>query len=198
MKYLELVEKIKTPIFSLQDLKMLCLHVYPYQLSSWAKKGYIIKIKNGLYAFSEKKEVIQNEHIAFLLYQPSYVSLEWALSFYGLIPEMVYSCTSITTKTTRSFENSFGVFDYRHIKKELFFGYKKIQNNGQVFLLAEPEKALFDYVYLNISKINNKDDVNELRLNPFELKKMQKNDIKKFSQFVHNKKIDDIIDLIFE
>ena len=198
MKYIELVKKIKTPIFSLQELKLLHLQVYPYQMSHWTQKGYLVKIKNGLYAFSEKKDTLKNEYIAFNLYQPSYVSLEWALSKYGLIPEMVYNCTSVTAKTTRAFQNSFGLFSFRHMKKELFFGYKKINDNGQVYLIAEPEKALFDYVYLNLSKINGQEDIDELRLNKFELKKLNKNKIKKFSSFANNKKLDLTLRLIFK
>ncbi len=198
MKYIELINKIKDPIFSLQDLKLLKLQVYPYQLSMWTKKNYLVKVKNGLYALSEKKKTLRNEYIAFNLYQPSYVSLEWALSKYGLIPEMVYNCTSVTTKTTRTFQNLFGLFSFRHIKKELFFGYKKINDNGQVYLIAEPEKALFDYLYLNLSKIKNQADVDELRLNEFEIKKLNKSKIKKFNSLANNKKLDLILKLIFK
>jgi len=198
MKYLELIKKIKDPIFSLQDLKLLNLNIYPYQLSNWTKKGYLIKIKNGLYAFSEKNSILKNEYIAFNLYQPSYVSMEWALSKYGLIPEMVYNCTSITAKTTRIFKNSFGFFSFRHVKKELFFGYKKIDDNGQIYLMAEPEKALIDYLYLNLHKIKNQADIDELRLNEFEISKLNKNKIKKFSLLFNNKKLDLILKLILK
>lgn len=111
---------------------------------------------------------------------------------------MVYNCTSVTAKTTRTFQNSFGLFSFRHMKKELFFGYKKINDNGQVYLIAEPEKALFDYVYLNLSKINGQEDIDELRLNKFELKKLNKNKIKKFSSFANNKKLDLTLRLIFK
>lgn len=198
MKYIEFIKKIKDPIFSLQDLKLLKLKVYPYQLSMWNKKGYLIKVKNGLYVLSEKKNELSNEFISFNLYQPSYVSLEWALSKYGLIPEMVYNCTSVTTKTTRVFKNSFGFFSFRHIKKELFFGYKTVNDKGEVYLIAEPEKALFDYLYLNLSKIKNQADINELRLNEFEIKKLNKSKIKKFSSLANNKKLDKILKLIFK
>ena len=198
MKYMELIKKIKTPIFSLQDLRLLNLQVYPYQLSKWADKGYLIKLKNGLYIFAEKKAAVKNENIAFNLYQPSYVSMEWALAKYGLIPEIVYNCTSVTAKTTRTFQNAFGVFSFRHIKKELFFGYQKIENNGQPYLMAEPEKALVDYLYLNSSKIVNRDDVDELRLNEFGLKKLDQSKIKKFSFAANNKKLNSALKLVFK
>lgn len=197
MKYIDLAKNIKDPIFSLQDLKIAGLKVYPYQLSEWVKKGYLIKLKNGIYAISEKSESLANEYIAFNLYQPSYVSLEWALSKYGLIPEMVYNITSITTKTSRSFKNKFGIFIFKRIRKELFFGYNKINKDGQVYLMAEPEKALFDYIYLNSPRIKNQDDIRELRLNEAALKELDKKKLKQYFSAANNKKVMKIFDLLF-
>ncbi len=196
MKYIELIKKLKDPIFSLQDLKLTGLNIYPYQLSEWSKKGYIIKLKNGVYALAEKKELLKSEYIAFNLYQPSYVSLEWALAKYGIIPEMVYNCTSVTTKTTRVFKNEFGMFSFKRVKQELFFGYNKINDNGLVYLMAEPEKALADYVYLNLSRINNKEDIQELRLNEFALKGLSRKKLKKYFLAADNKKIMKILKLL--
>lgn len=198
MKYIELTKKVKSAIFSLQDLRLSGLKVYPYQLSSWVKSGNIIKLKNGLYVFSDKVDDIKNEHIAFYLYQPSYISLEWALSKYGLIPEMVYNCTSITAKPTRIFKNKFGVFSYRSVKKELFFGYEKINNDSQVYLMAEPEKALFDYAYLNASKIKDRGDIEELRLNEFTIKDLNQKKLKTYFQAAKSKKIMNIYKLIIK
>lgn len=198
MKYIELRQKIKSDIFSLQDLKNSHFKVYPYQLSEWTAKNLLIKLKNGVYLFADKKDDITKEVIAFNIYQPSYVSMEWVLSKYNLIPEMVYHVTSITNKATRKLENDFGVFIYRHVKKELFFGYEKVKKDNQVFLLATPEKALFDYLYLNASKIKNKDDVNELRLNKSNLKKIKINKLREYSQFVDSKcNMEHILKLIF-
>lgn len=196
MKYIELVKKISSPVFSLDDLRLEKLTVYPYQLSEWAKKGYIVKLKNGFYAFADKKKEIKNEYISFFLYQPSYISLEWVLSKYGLIPEMVYSLTAITTKTTRVFKNEFGVFTYRHVKPEMFFGYKKVIYGNQAFLIAEPEKALIDFLYLNANEIKNEADMEELRLNEFELKKLNKNKIKKFSKIIRSAALNNIIKIL--
>jgi predicted transcriptional regulator of viral defense system len=196
MKYIELVKNIKEPVFSLQDLKLTGIKVYPYQLSDWTDKGYIVRLKNGLYLLSDKKKEVLIEHIAFMLYQPSYISLEWALSRHGLIPEMVYNPTSVTAKTTRTFSNEFSTFYYRHIKKELFTGYERYNINEQPYLMASAEKALFDYVYFNIGQINNIDDIEELRFNPFELKKLKKKILYKYASIANNKKVMDIIKLI--
>jgi hypothetical protein len=92
-----------------------------------------------------------------------------------------------------------GVFIYRHLKNNLFFGYTKINKNGQVYLLAEREKALLDYIYLNSHKIKNIDDVEELRLNSNALKKISKTKIKKYSKFYPKKNnIEKILKLIIK
>jgi predicted transcriptional regulator of viral defense system len=198
MKYIELRQKIKTPIFSLQDLKVAGFKVRSRQLSEWADNNYLIKLKNGVYLFADKKEAVLKEHVAFNICQPSYVSLEWALSIYGLIPETVYNVTSITVRATREYNNDLGGFIYRHVKKELFFGYNKITKNSQTFLLAEPEKALLDYLYLNAHKIKTEDDIEELRLNEFNLKKLNKSKIKKYSgAFPVKSGVKNILKLIF-
>jgi len=193
MKYIELLEKIDAPVFSTQDLKISGVSIFPYQISKLNKDGYIQKIKNGLYVFSNKKELIPEEHLAFKIYEPSYISLEWALHYYGLIPEMVYNVTSISTKATRKFKNDFGIFIYRNIKKELFWGYKKEEKNGQVYLIAEPEKALLDYIYFNLSRIKNDADILELRLNTILIKKLDIKKLKDYTLLFKNKKITEII-----
>jgi hypothetical protein len=165
MKYNELSAAIKSPVFSRNDLALSGHKVLDYQLSLWVKKGYLVRLKNGIYAFSREKERLQGEGIAFLLYQPSYLSLESALAWYGFIPEIVYAYTSVTAKITRTFENACGRFIYRHVKSELFWGYVEMKTDYGPFLLAEPEKALLDYFYLNLARINNKDDFENIRLN---------------------------------
>jgi hypothetical protein len=139
--------------------------VLDYQLSLWVKKGYLVRLKNGIYAFSREKEKLRGEGIAFLLCQPSYLSLESALSWYGFIPEIVYAYTSVTARITRTFENAWGRFIYRHVKSELFWGYVEMKTDHGPYLLAEPEKALLDYFYLNLARINNEDDFENIRLN---------------------------------
>ena len=165
MKYNELSAAIKSPIFSRNDLALSGHKVFDYQLSLWVKKGYLVRLKNGIYAFSREKEKLQGEGIAFLLYQPSYLSLESALSWYGFIPEIVYAYTSVTARITRTFENDWGRFIYRHVKSELFWGYVEMKTDHSPYLLAEPEKALLDYIYLNLARINNEDDFENIRLN---------------------------------
>lgn len=197
MKYNEFIEKIDEPVFSLQSLRLIGINLYPYQLTMWSNKGYITKLKNGIYAVSDRKNKIKREHIAYRLYEPSYISLEWALSYYGLIPEMVFSVTSVTTKTTRNYDNKIGLFIYRHIKPSMFTGYKKMDVENQPYLMALPEKALVDYFYLNSSKINNQDEFDELRLNKIEIESLDSKKIEEFGELTGSKKVKKIIKMLY-
>ncbi len=171
MKYNELTAAIKSPVFSRNDLALSGHHVLDYQLSLWVKKGYLIRLKNGLYAFRREMKQVRSEEVAFLLCQPSYLSLESALARFGFIPEIVYAYTSVTARITRTFENDFGRFIYRHVKSDLFWGYVEMKTEHGLYLLAEPEKALLDYFYLNLARINTVDDFDSIRLNEEEMEK---------------------------
>jgi predicted transcriptional regulator of viral defense system len=199
MKYQEFQNSIKKPYFTRNDLVFQSLPVYDYQITLWQKKGYIQRVRNGLYVFSNRKKEVSPQEISFLLYEPSYISLESALSHYGIIPEIVRATTSISPRTPRTFSNSFGVFSYRHIKPELFFGYDEYETTSGKYLYAHLEKALLDYIYLNSGKIQNKDDIRELRINGEELRSgSNKKRLQRYLQEFHMKKMDQIISLIFE
>ncbi|MDZ7700610.1 MAG: type IV toxin-antitoxin system AbiEi family antitoxin domain-containing protein [Halobacteriales archaeon] len=157
-------------MFTRQELLIHGLKVYDYQLSLWVKKGYLIRLKNGVYAFARDADQLVGEEIAYLLYQPSYLSMESVLSGYGFIPEMVYAQTSVTSKINRVFDNDFGRFIYRHIKKELFWGYRTVSAKSGQYLMAEPEKAVLDYLYLNLSKIRSQKDFEGIRFNGGQLR----------------------------
>jgi hypothetical protein len=171
MKYNDLVSAIQSPVFSRTDLVLSGYKILDYQLSLWVKKGYLIRLKNGIYAFSREKEKLRGESIAFLLCQPSYLSLESALAWYGFIPEIVYAYTSVTARITRTFDNVCGRFIYRHVKSELFWGYVEMKTDQGPYLLAEPEKALLDYFYLNLARLSNEDDFEQIRLNEEQMRK---------------------------
>ncbi len=109
------------------------------------KSGLFIKLRNKFYSL--KDAAPPRFFVANKLYEPSYVSLTAALSHYGIIPEGVYATTSITTKAGREFNTPKGVFIYQRIKKEAFTGYSlKFIDNDKV-LIADPAKALADYLY---------------------------------------------------
>ena len=199
MKYTELQKKIQLPVFSRHDLKLWGAKLFGYQLSLWQKRGYLIKLKNGVYAFADRLGGLSAEEVAGLLYSPCYLSLEKALSYYGLIPEMVYGLTLVTPKTTRSFKNRLGNFSYRHIQAALFFGYRQLKGKYFPYLIAAPEKALLDLIYFKLDKIKDKNDLAELRLNWPALKKtMAKAKFKRYLAAYKHKGMKAIGNLIME
>ncbi len=112
--------------------------------------GVIVRIKKGLYCFGEvfRKEPLSREHLANLIYGPSYVSLEYALSHHGLIPERVEVVTSVTTRRSRDFNTPFGTFTYRMLKGRRYaIGAILETVDKTAFLVASPEKALVDEVW---------------------------------------------------
>jgi len=165
MKYEDLLKTIQAPYFSRGDHLLDGQKLFDYQISLWVKKGNLLRLKNGMYAFAKDKGKIKGEEIAAFLYEPSYLSLESALSWHGFIPEMVYAYVSLTARINRKFTNAFGTFLYRHIKPELFWGYTEMKTEHGHYLLAEPEKALLDYLYLNLPKIRNEADFANIRFN---------------------------------
>jgi len=114
--------------------------------------SHISRLKRGVYAFSLNPPT--KFEIANRLYRPSYISFETALSYYNIIPEIVYVVTSVTTKRTKEFSAQNSVFKYYKIKKRLFFGYQPQMVKGKTILVAEKEKALLDYIYfLSLKKL---------------------------------------------
>jgi len=114
-------------------------------ISNNLKSRLFIKLRNGFYMLNDNQASLYT--IANKLYRPSYISLESALSFYGLIPETVYSTTSVSTKATREFESELGIFSYQKIKQKAFVGYELKEIYGEKVFIAEAEKALADYLY---------------------------------------------------
>lgn len=114
-------------------------------LEKYTQGGVLIRLKKGLYGL--KRHSPSDGEIANALYKPSYLSFEYVLSKHGVIPESVYSITSATTKPTREFTVQDRAFSFYTIKKEAFAGYRPIKEEGRIVLIAEPEKALADYLY---------------------------------------------------
>lgn len=117
---------------------------------NWTRKGYLIRLRKGIYTFPEYKSV--PDMAAFFankIYSPSYISLHSALSFYGLIPESIIQITSVTSLKTASFKNSLGEYMYKSIRNKLMFGYIPLPlTKGRTAFYATREKALLDLLYL--------------------------------------------------
>lgn len=126
------------------------------QLSRWVKSGKLIQLKRGMYLLSipYRKNTPSELYIASVLKIPSYISLEKAFEFYGLIPERVTVNTSITTKRPESFETPAGRYEYQHVKPTLFWGYTALKMDQETVFMATPEKALLDFFYLRHIKVS--------------------------------------------
>ena len=148
------------------------------QLTRWTKSGRVYQLRRGLYALAPPYQKVRPHPflIANHLQRASYVSGQSALAFYGLIQDVVQRTTSVTAARAERFETPLGVFESRHIKPELLYGYHKLElGNDQQALVATPEKALLDLVYLTPGgdspeylrelRLQNLDrlDINELR-----------------------------------
>lgn len=121
------------------------------QLSRWVKSGKILQVRRGLYALASPYRKT-NPHpfaVANRLQKASYVSLQSALAYYSLIPDIVQTTTSVSTGRTERLDTALGVYEFRHIKTELLFGYQLTKLGEQSAFLAVPEKAFLDLIYLN-------------------------------------------------
>ncbi|MDD3480721.1 MAG: hypothetical protein PHW75_00625 [Patescibacteria group bacterium] len=185
MKYLNLKEELSDfIIFSLLDIKKIEPNFDRRRLSEWQDKGYIQKVRRGYYIFSDLEIT---DEVLFLianrLYVPSYISLEMALNYYGLIPEGVYSLTSVTTKLPKDFKAPIANFSYRQVKPELFFGYRLEKVGNQNYKIAEIEKVVLDYLYLN-PEMDNEANFSEWRFN-FDTFR-EKADMERFATYLSN------------
>ncbi len=154
MKFAQLLSLVgQEPVF--ESSALLAGNVDPAyirrQLSEWARTGKLVSLRRGLYCLAEPYRKVQPHSFltANRIRQASYVSRESALAHYDLIPEHVPVVTSVTTGRPKVYETPLGVFDYRHIQQEFFNAYRsEVFADGQRALVAGPEKALLDLIYL--------------------------------------------------
>ncbi|MGC9366097.1 MAG: type IV toxin-antitoxin system AbiEi family antitoxin domain-containing protein [bacterium] len=195
MKYNDFLKKLinnQYYVFSVRDLEILFPWESKYSIKKslylWKKKGLIKSLKRNLYELTFPDDYnIPDLFIANKLYQPSYISLETALSNFSIIPEISLAVTSMTTKPTRRFKNHHGLFTYQTVTSEKFGGYYIERINQFEIFIAEPEKALVDYVYFRIIReklLTFKDTRIDLSV----LEKMNKKKIIKYSTLYHKRK----------
>ncbi|MDP8289763.1 MAG: hypothetical protein P9M02_02185 [Candidatus Susulua stagnicola] len=121
-------------------------HSLRIALKRLADKNIIKRVCRGYYANPFSIPTI--EEISAQIYKPSYVSLESVLSNNGILSQIPQALTCVTAKTPRVFDTVFGTIEYRQIKKTYFWGLYKEGN----YLIAEPEKALVDFIYFRKKK----------------------------------------------
>lgn len=156
-------------LFRIASVRLLFPGFNTDNLLNWQKKGYIVKLRNGWYCFNEFLSVPDNHFlIANSICEPSYISHQEALAYYGIIPEHIVDSVSMTTKKTKVFSVNGRTFKYYSLKSEYYFGYclKEMKVNGIMrnFVIAEREKAILDFLYI-FDFYKTARDFEELRLN---------------------------------
>lgn len=152
------------PVFSLRDLRIIEPGFRQQYLSLWHAGGKVIQVARGFYIFAD--EMVTESRLmaaANRIYSPSYISLQSALSIYGLIPETVTAITSVSTRKTRRIDTPFGRLLFRTIKPAAYSGYNVSGADEFGFSIALPEKALVDLLYLEPS-IRTREDIGEMRI----------------------------------
>jgi hypothetical protein len=181
------------------------------KLSSLLKAGVLIRIKKGLYVIGKQAFVAQGnggdyplysrEMLANLIYGPSYISLEFALAYYDLIPERVEEVTSMTCSRNKKFNTPLGRFNYHYLRMEKYpvgVTYAKIDEK-RGFLIATKEKALADLVARH-SDLKTQEDMFDyiagLRIEPEDLKKFSLKKMREISNVYKNHQVDLLNNLI--
>ena len=160
------------------------------KISREIKKGELFKLKNGLY---ETDENTPGYLLACCLYGPSYLSFDYALSYYGMIPEKVVNYTSATRnkKKKKRFENKFGTFLYRDVPQAVYhLEVKLIVEGNYSYQIATKEKALCDKLY-TLSPLKNQKELEtllfkDLRIDEEEFKKLNSITINNLAKYYHS------------
>lgn len=169
------------------------------KISDLLQKGIIIRVKKGLYIFGDehRRRPYSREILANLIYGPSYISLDYSLQHYGLIPERVETVTSVTTGRSRKFSTPVGHFAYRTIPLEAFrTGMDRIEiGDGRAFLMATPAKALADKLYAGRGTgIQTQKELSDyleknLRIDPAALRELKSTDLEAIAGRYRSRKI---------
>lgn len=189
MNYLDFKNRLSPHIiFSTNDIEFYFPKFNRMNLVRWQQSNLIIKLRNEWYCFQES--IVEEKFLFSIsnkIYQPSYVSLESALSYYGIIPEGVFMIQGISTLKTNQFSNSKGNFQYKHIKTDLFFGYQLIKMGHFTIKMADFEKAIIDSIYYN-PKLETVQDYYDLRWNKNILKnQLNKTKLNDYATLINSK-----------
>lgn len=164
-------------------------------------KGDLIHLKQGLYLLGDDySREYSKEVIAGMLYGPSAISYEYALSYHGLIPERVEVVTSVCFKRNKQFSTPIGDFSYRYLAPELYpLGINLIQSNLGNFFLATAERALCDLAY--DSKLASEDEaldyvLGSLRVDEEEVQKLDVGLLMRLGKIYRRKSVLHIVDAL--
>lgn len=182
---------IKTYRMMLSDLKNYLAPVN--KLRRMVEQGQVIKLTKGLY---ETNPNTAGYLVANAIYGPSYLSFDYALSYHGLIPEMVYTytCATYNKKKKKRYINKLGTFIYQDIPAEAYpFDILIMQEGDYHYLIASPEKALCDKLY-SLKPVKNKKEMiyllfTDLRIDQELLMNLDFSKIKKMCDLYHSQNL---------
>lgn len=166
------------------------------QLSRWTKAGKLLQFRRGWYLIEKpwRLKDVPPPVIANNVLQPSYLSLDWALQYYEMIPEYVPNPTSITTARGIRFAVQNTLYLYYHVQPSFFKGYKQEEVGGFKIKIAYPEKALLDKIYLfmqgNPFSIQWLEELRLQELDDFDLRLFRS-----FARGVNKKKFKDAVEI---
>lgn len=206
----DILKRIETPYVDAQTLlNFLTDYRRPREcILRMIKNGELIRLKNGFYLIADKVQqgvnrVIPYEQVANLLYGPSYVSLEWALSFYGMIPERVVTVTSMTLSRNKEYHTPVGDFVYYRLPSDCYsigITQKKAADSVGGFLMASPEKALTDLVFKTCKGLDKYQLKLELleskRIDPSCFHQLNKGLLIEIAKSYRSKSVSHLVDLI--
>lgn len=169
------------------------------------KDRHIIRVKKGLYLWGEnlRKSPYCKNVISNLIYGPSYVSLEYAFFYYGLVPERVDVVTAVTAQRNKLYQTPVGVFEYCYLHKRAYsWGItRKFETEGESFLIATPEKALLDYIAIRVKKWKEAINIEEflyqdLRFDENEFEKLNIEKIKVLSDYFKSRAVKEFVEAL--
>lgn len=177
------------PVVSVREIQKVEPMFNLRNLGNWQKKGYLTKVRNGWYVLTGQAI---GEPLLFAIanqiYVPSYVSLESALSWHGLIPEGVFQVTSVSSRKTQIFDSPMGRFAYHSLSPALLAGYRMLESGGWRFKMAEPEKALLDFLHLR-PEYDTLPAIESLRLNSLIIQGLNREKIMRYAALYSNKSL---------
>lgn len=175
-RFIDIFRKKNVALFSIDDLEKFFgsrSSIVYWNLVKRLQKSKIIRpLIRGKYEFLFAFEKVADYEIANYLVNPSYISLETALSYYEIIDQFPYIVTSVTTKKARTYEIGTKSYSYAKIATDLFFDYQKKDN----FLIASKQKAVLDYLYLAFRGKRSRNNISLIRFDRSILTKKEMGD----------------------
>jgi predicted transcriptional regulator of viral defense system len=137
------------PVIPLSEIRLRFPEMHRSRLSQWQERGLLQKVRQGFYRLADRP-LTEAERLAIAnaIHAPSYVSLRTALGAHGFIPEGVFHVESVTTLNTKHYAYAGTEYSYRHVRPSFYFGYQFVQLGAVRVMMAGPEKALLDLLYL--------------------------------------------------